>query len=313
MSTTKQIVRIDASSLSKSGCTLRWYYDVVKGYSAPGAMDVSLHYGICFHYFVHLLKTLTCDNKDVEALRLTRERWRKSPVSYAREKKWMDESHLMLTCITYADRQQEWETVCDKQGKRMAELKFSIPLVQNEKVEILLCGTIDDLCKRQNGCYAIRDYKTTGHRISPANNVAHYFSRYALSCQLLTYCFAVEWYAKTYSDSVFADFLRVGYGCFIEGVFLSSSSKTVFETSDVYFFSEELKNEYRQLLYHKAAQLASYIEQDITPIREGVLTGECIYCKYKVPCGAKDENTRKFLLSNNFNIKQYDPLNFHDE
>lgn len=246
------------------------------------------------------------------SMKLALEYFRQAKYVMKKSKEWMTAQHLTKCCMDYWEhyngtKKDEWQTV-RQADQSLLELKFSTPFFSNEQVEILLCGTIDDICKRYNGCYAVRDYKTTS--VWDKDN---YLAHYSLDPQLIFYVYNLYEYAKLYPDSVFAQVCSKGrVAAFIDGIFLKSEEIT-FQRSEMFFFTERQLTEFRAMLLDLVVPKILRVVSTTPLMKEGIVNGTChnVFgaCKYASACNAPDEIAAGHILRNNFLQKQYDPLN----
>lgn len=304
----KQIIRVDASALRESACMLRFYRTVVQGYRVPINSN-DMEFGSAFHVFVAEMKR-TKGNIGL-AIQATQKRWR-VPMEVKYKKKYMDETFLLTTCMNFWEQfgsKDEFVTL-EHDGKPMVEVKFSWPYYVDDTLEILICGTADDICKHKRGTYAIRDYKTTS-----SWDQQEYLYGYKLSPQLLTYRLILRYYAKRYPDSIWNVIERSGCCVFIDGIFINGKDKPVeFIRSEVEAIAEDKLAEYEKLLARKVAELVDVVKSNVIPVREGLLNGAChtVYghCKFFDACAAPDNIAAEHVLRRNFIQKTYDPLTF---
>lgn len=312
----KTIIKLDASALKESSCLLRTFYTIHKGYrQAINTIDVQ--YGLAFHAFVARMKM---GNGDFSAaIREAKEIFAKPSIMKSK-KQWMTEPHLLKTCMDYWTQvamTDDWHTIVE--GEPLVELKFAIPYYQDDEVEVMLCGTIDDICRRgENGVYAVRDYKTTS-----SWNIKEYMDGYRLSPQLIFYVFIMQLYAKHYPDSIVSKIVGqsgLQLGAMIEGIFLKGEAKPPeFVKSEVFYFKAEQMEEFQMILNDKIREIVTMIKEANRGFgipRYGMLNGSCttIYgkCKFADACSANDINARQHVLNNNFIVKSFDPLKYNE-
>jgi len=310
----KLIIRIDASALKESSCLRRFYWNTISGYRSRVNTN-DLEFGSAFHEFVRVMKG--DPGNYAAAVKAAQDRY-KVPMDIKEKKQYMTATYLTNLCISFW---QEWvekddfETVV-KDGKPLVELKFSYPYYADDQVEVLLCGTIDDICKHKHGTYALRDYKTT----SVYDSVA-YLSGYLLSPQLMFYKMIVDYYGRTYPNSLFGELSTKNIACFIDGVFLSGASKPPsFKRSDVFVFNARQMAEFEKLVNQRVMELVAYVKQNVLPDRQGMVNGACqtVYgkCKYFNACIQSDEIGTIAALNKHFIQAEYNPLKFgmeHDK
>lgn len=339
MTSSKTIIKLDASALKESSCLLRTFYTIHKGYrQAINTIDVQ--YGLAFHAFVARMKL---GNGDFSAaIREAKELFAK-PSIMKTKKVYMTEQHLLKTCMDYWTQVamvDEWKTVIHEiqilntpenpevigsKLEPLVELKFALPYYQDDEVEVMLCGTIDDICRKgDNGIYAIRDYKTTS-----SWNIREYMEGYRLSPQLIFYVFIMQLYAKHYPDSIVAKIVGASgmqLGAMIEGIFLKGEAKSPeFVKSEIFYYKAQQMEEFKFILDCKIKEIVEMIwslkesesmNGTYTPPRYGMLNGSCttIYgqCKFADACSANDSRAREHVLNNNFIVKAFNPLTYNE-
>jgi hypothetical protein len=309
------IVKIDASAISKASCFLRFARKVLGGYSEKGDLNNDMVYGTCVHIF--------CEEQVLQpeffmAVNMAQKKFKSTKMKVKDTKKHLDVLHLHKTCLAYGElygEHREKDTfqplVDTRTNKPMVEIKFALPIYKRGAHEILLCGTMDEIGKFNDGCVAIKDIKTTSLR-----DKEDYFKGYELSPQLMVYLYAFKWFARQFPDSIYAELLqRSGLiGCFIEGVFLNSK-ETEFKRSKVMFFDDTTEAEFEILLMDLCKRLVDYMESDLPgePFREGMLNGSCEVkygkCEFFNVCAAPTPEARRMMLESFFDRKPYDPLN----
>ena len=325
MSDTKQIVRIDASSLKQSSCGRRLFLDIVKGYR--GSRDSNdLVYGSAFHKCV---ETYAHSKDEPLAHAAAMKYWSDAEPTMAVKDtaKYLNAGHLSLCCQKFFDAMKKDSifTECSPiviDGEALVEKKFSIPIYSNDTLDILLQGTIDGLYQIAKGCANIGDWKTTR-----SYNPIDYFYEYKLSVQLRTYLWAVKWMMSKNPDSPIAKALSGApkIGCFIYGAFLSSKETVKFMRSEVFQFSEQDLAEYESMLMAVVCKLVVDINvfnsHGVYPQPQGIINSTCKPygkpCKYFGACsshigvqGIDPKTSFQAMLDNHFVQKEYKPLTF---
>lgn len=308
----KLILRIDASALKESSCLRRFYWNCVSGYrSRLNTNDVE--FGSAFHEFVKVMKE-NPDRYDM-ATKAAIDRY-SVPMTMKAQKAYMTNTYLTQVCMSFWQKwveQDLFETVKDESGKPIVEAKFSYPYYADNDVEVLLCGTIDDICKHRHGTYAIRDYKTTS-----SGKKDEYLAGYNLSPQLLFYRLVLGYYARTYPDSLFAKLAQQDVACFIDAIFLQGAAKPAeFKRSEVFVFKKAQLDEFETLVQSRILDLVKWVKANVLPSREGMLNGACqtVYgpCKYFAACIQSDDVGRQHVLNKYFIQQEYNPLKFGEE
>ena len=305
----KTLIKFNASAAKESSCLLRTWYTVIEGYTSKQTSN-DVIYGSAYHKFEEILERTGDEKKSILAAQdfMIGKDYHTKP-----KKDHLNIGHLTLSCRDKIDynksNQDSFEILKDTNGEPLVELKFAIPYYVDDFYEVLLCGTIDKIGKFKNGCYALGDIKTTS-----TWSTKSYFDSYKLSPQLLFYLYAIHWYADNFPDSIFGEIRSNNIGVFIDGVFLKASGKTSFERSSVIYYKQEDLDEFKLLLQLTIERLLIAHKLGVPPNREGMLNGACntLYgtCKFFDVCSAPDKIAREYILKNNFNKKEYDPLTF---
>lgn len=323
----KTIINIDSTSLGKSSCMLNFYRTVVgsinsetnqsEGGYREKALSASIVYGIALHKFIDVMyKTKghipTARN---EANKLFTE----IPKVVEDKKLWMgDLKHFQVTCYNvwteYVEQDTEFQVV-EIDGKPATEITFRLKYYEDDLVIIYLCGTIDTIGKITGGCYAIRDWKSTG-----AWDTASYFSQYQLSRQLRMYTLAFKIMAEREPDSTLGKIGAQTTGAFIDAVFLAPSPAEVkFNRSEVYIYKQKDLDAFRLTLDDTCTRLSSAIRTGYIP-KEGIIRGTCEHiftdnvrfkCSYWNVCKS-DEQVSELLLNRDFARVVYNPLKFNE-
>lgn len=317
-------INLDSTSLGSSGCILDLVRTLVGDVSTPelGAyrektLGPSLVYGIAVHKFIDTMY------KTGGNFPLARDAAKKSfaiPCHSDDKKKWLrDEKHLITTCYVvwshYIETDSSFEILSMPQGEGLpdgpsTEINFSLPYYKDDVIDLNLCGTIDTVGKFKNGCYAIRDWKTTSSWKSDT-----YFEQYELSRQLRLYTLACKLMAERYPDSIMGKIGATRMGAFIDGVFLkANANETECKRSEVFTYSDKQIAEFKETLDYKIQQLSMAIRFNHFP-KQGILTGACEkkfqHCRFWFAC-KNDDSVAEVLLKRDFTRKMYNPLAFNE-
>jgi len=306
-------ININASMLKNTNCFRRTWLDVIKGYKEPLNTN-DIEFGSAFHLFK---STLTQTGDQQTALAAARDYYAR-PMTIAPKKDYMTVNYLMSVCMDYylKYKNDTFQTIINLAGnKHLCELKFEWPYYEDDEVQVMLCGTIDDICQGRNTCVAIRDFKTTS-----SYDTEKYFAPYELSTQLHFYLNALHLYGKKFPNTIFGELVKKPIGCFIDGVFLRGKTQPPeFRRSKMYIYTPERMLEFNLLLATVVAkivaQVKSYSKLEELPPREGMINNACssnFGCKYLGACSSPDQISFNHILNNNFIQKEYDPLSFHD-
>lgn len=202
-------------------------------------------------------------------------------------------------------------TFCNGLGVVLApatEVTFRILIYEDEEYIIYLCGTLDSIGKFKNGCYAIRDWKTTS-----SWNVQKYLNQYRLSRQLRIYTLACKLEARNNPDSILGKIGLTNMGAFIDAIFLKPSGNDCkYERSEVHQFKEKEIDEFEDMLEAFCGKIIFHLRTGIFP-KEGILNGSCntMYgpCKFS-PCCASNDNVASVILRRDFKRVPFNPLNY---
>ncbi len=300
-------LNIDASSLSESGCILRWKNVVIDGFREK-ISGASLVYGSAFHKFQ---ETMIRTHGDVHKAKVAMSEVFNRPKQQSKTSWLLDERHLFSTCYTYWEdvvlKDSQFDLLLLPNDEPAVEQTFSFRYYEDDHIIVNLCGTIDRIGKVKNGCYVIRDYKTTSKY-----NVREYLNEYRMSKQLRFYRLALRIMAQRYPESVLGQIGATNVGARIDGVFLKARpTDNVYESSDVFLFSDESINEFESLLQVYIGKLSEAVAKNHFP-REGIINGSCqsqYKCKFWNVCQAPAE-IRPVMLERDFNKVVYNPLKF---
>lgn len=303
---------LDASALRESSCILRLHRIIVDGYRQE-VVSSDMVYGTAFH---HYRKRYEETNELMPSIHEAIEIYTDTPKYTKKNKVFMDNIHLKLTCLDYHNNWSNldlYDTVKSPTGVPLTEQKFSVPLYIDDEVELLGCGTIDAIVRhRLEGFYAVKDYKTTS-----IWDAKKYLNQYRLSTQLMFYVYILYKYGEAYPNGLIGEITCKTVGAFIDGIFLASGKGAVFERSEVYFWEKSCKKlkEFESGLYRVIDRIVKAVKSpDSELYREGMLNSSCekVYgaCNFFDACCSDDSETEQMILDNNFIKKQYNPLQF---
>lgn len=318
-STSKRIIRIDASSLSNSHCFLKFYRGAVQGYTT-GKTENKMHFGSAFHVFIEKLALTESAPLAIGAAVKFYQSVPKEDLAIG-EKDYLNEAYLVQLCLRYVeqfgetDKDRDFQFIRKPDGKPMVEQNFSVPFFEDDHCLILVQGTIDELGKfRNGGCVAFGDFKTTGSWA-----IDNYLSEHEMKNQLILYYWALKKLAEKAPDSEYARILKGRIGGFITGVFLKSdSTKIEVKRSRIFYFDDEKVTEFEGMLRSICHRITSTSRFEDVPIpREGILHNTCSgnfgSCMFIPVCKAPDRKTGEVILKNNFSLRDYKPLSFRKE
>jgi hypothetical protein len=311
-------INLDSTALASSGCILRLYRkvigEIVEGQMTGGYVEklkpASMVYGIAVHKFIDTMyKTGGIMPK---AIQLARASFNQPKMDDPKLKHLSDEKHLVSTCMNV------WEQIAEDgsfdvlsfDNVPATEITFSIPYYSDEHIRVNLCGTIDRIGKFKNGCYAIRDWKTTS-----AWDDEEYFIQYELSRQLRIYRLACQLMSQKHPDSVLGKIGATNMGVCIDGIFLKANSNEVkVKQSDVYMVKQNDLDSFALTLDDQCRKLSQAVKTGYVP-KEGIINGSCGYGKMRCSMWdvcKSDENVAQALLKRLFVQKKFDPLTYNE-
>lgn len=311
-------IMLDASALVHSSCLLRLKRIVIDGLTMK-QMPNDIVYGSAFHKFV---ATMYESNGDFnKAIHAALDIWNKP--KFIRNK-WLTDHHLQNTCIDYWQHFQTKDTfqVLSSNGKPLVEFDFCNRYYEDDEFEIDLVGTIDKLGKIPNGINAFGDYKTHSiHSISKNGKPSEYsiddfFQKFRMSLQLNFYAFNLMWKCKTQPEHPISKLiLDQPLGYFIDGIFTSEKSKSIFRRSEIQQFSEKNYIDFGAILNQKVNEFIEYIKSGVDDnIMPGLINGSCNEHKYPCQfynlCASGSDEARTYMTAKDFNTTKYNPLMF---
>lgn len=191
------------------------------------------------------------------------------------------------------------------------ELNFHFMFYEDEAIKVYLCGTIDRIGKIAGGCFAIRDWKTTG-----SWNTEQYFRRYEMSRQLRLYILACKLMAEREPDSILGKIGATKMGAFIDAIFLDKSpNESKVASSEMFSYSNQELQEFKEQLIDWCGYVSNAVQFNSFP-KQGILNGTCVQpygeCKFWNVCKNNDM-VATLLLKREFTQREYNPLNFNGE
>lgn len=328
----KIVVRIDASSLKESGCGLRFFLQTYKGYTPKGGTANDLVYGSAFHKGVETYDLTEGDKH--KALQAGLEYWEANQegIFVKDNSKHLNAAHLTVALTRYFSEVNTNPIFTDQQPLKigesiLVEQKFSIVIYEDDRIKILLQGTIDRLAEiKRTAAILIDDWKT-----SKAWDKDSFFEGFKCSPQLRTYVWALKRLAFMYPDGELGQLVKDKkiYAC-IHAAFLKSPIGVEFGRSQLIPFSSGDMEDFEILLMGAVSSLVRDIEDHLTtgkyPLPDGILNGNCQapyggMCKYFSVCsslvGTPDNTDRVRLMTGLLNSKmdkrEYRPLKFGGE
>jgi len=321
---------------------LNYYRVVVQGYKQP-ANPAALIYGVAVHKFIDTMyKTSRLNTARDAALR----EFRKPKYDNKRSAHLSDEHHLIPACFNvwddYVKKDKDYSLIflnqpcpwCSGEGSIQiddkiplncehckgektlllpaSEVTFEIDYYEDEFIKVILAGTIDGIGKITNGCYAIRDFKTTS---SAEQN--EYLDDYEMSTQLRFYIFSLVLMHRIHPDSPLGQIGGTRIGAFIDGIFIKPKlTNNEYQRSKIFQFSEDEMAEFETNLNELIKKISRYIETGMWLRREGIVNGACKpgygKCSFWNVCRSGNKVIADTLLTRNFIQKTYNPLH-HNE
>lgn len=301
----RYILRIDASAYKESDCLEYVRLKIIEGYTPPtgdgnNPMKLGvLEYGTAFHKGLQLRAQGAPFSDQLQAVTTHYSQ----PDIYIPDSDFRKIGHLANCYFQY---DQFWTKEGDliipiKHGdKALAEYRFMYPFYRTDKVEVLLCGTID-LIATYVGQPVIVDHKTTA-----AWDSRSYLDEYYLSPQLMTY----KWvYDKLTGGDV---------GCVVNGIFLAKDNRNKFKRSDLIQFSDWQVSQHMNHMTSRVVQIVGLIEYNLTHDiidwprnycccvkRYGEKSSPCAFTNV---CRAANPRDAQTILDSGFERKMYNPM-----
>jgi hypothetical protein len=315
----KTIVKIDSTGIRQSACLKRFQYVILDGYREP-LNSVQIVFGQALHLFKETLDKTGDQHKSIfEA----QDFFKRTKYYIPKGKEWMNVAYLTNSCLSWLDHDKKNppnHKLLSFHGIAQAERKFAIPLIDEDDLAILLCGTIDRIIQFHSQAYAVMDWKTSGSWDKPK-----FFLEYKLSPQMLTYCYALQWHAKqvlkdeagNIIDNPYAPMIQPG--AMIGGIFLAKDKDPEFVNSDVFFYPPAMFDEYLYKLHELVKVIAEIVRGQRKTYRDGLFNGVCKtpygehgMCPFFGVCSMPDEISRQAMLDQYFIKRPYDPLNLKE-
>lgn len=340
-------IDIDSTALGRAGCIKDFFLTVCGSISYDDTLfpiaieggyksisSASMMYGVAVHEFIDVMFKTSGDFKVAREEALKKFSLPKV-LTNVKQSYLMDERHLLSTCYNLWTGHIEDEPTfdvlsipqecfycagvggpckhCNDKGiveGPATEVTFRIKIYEDEFIIINLCGTIDNIGKFKNGCYAIRDWKTTS---SWRND---YLSQYEMSRQLRIYTIACKLMAKSNPDSILGKIGVTKMGAFIDAIFVKTNSNdNEVVRGDVMQFNDNDLDDFMCMLESFCVKLSQHIQANYFP-KEGILNGACtkMYgkCNFWNVCKNNDM-VANVLLKRDFKRVVYNPLSFNEE
>jgi len=291
---------IDATSLDALKKCARYYkYAIIDGYVLPFQND-HLTFGLIFHSATELYAHLRSDNIDHEKALISViryvivETW-----DFELKRPWTSEipeksrNTLLRTVVWYLDhfKDDNLKTLILENGKPAVELSFRFNSnieTQTTGEHFQLCGHIDRVVE-WNGQTWITDKKTTKYALDDG-----YFRQYTPDTQISLYTIAGIVVLNQEVDGLIVDAAQV----------LVTGGR--FRRQPIPRSPEQLEEWMKDLGYW-LRQLEAYAIDGYYPMNEHSCGYGNNQCVFRSVCSA-DPSIREDLLYNNFNKRQWDPL-----
>ncbi len=306
-------INVDASSLSKSACTLAWYRTIVQGYREP-RMSAAIVYGIAVHKFIDTMMRTSGEFGQSHLQALTSFRIPKIP---NRKQSYLeDENHLITTCnwvwLCVIKEEKSFDILKLANGEPAIELNFSIPYYEDDTIVVNLCGTIDKIGKFKSGIFAIGDWKT-----SSTHDPEVHLDRYTMAAQLRVYTLAMRLMSRHFPDSLLGKIGAEPLGAFIDGLYLRPKpNDNEFHRGDVMRFDDADMEMFESNLNNRIISLSRAIANNTWHNKEGIVNGACSQaygkCAFWGVCSRPEPHLVEAMLKRDFVQRPYNPLNFRD-
>lgn len=302
-------INLSSSALGHAGCELNLYRTVVEGFKEK-AMASRMVYGVGVHKFIQVMYETgghipTAREEAIKAFTAI-------PIIDDRKSMHLSDVNHMHTVALFV-----WQLVVQKDtefdilelnGKPAAEVTYSLPLYEDETAKYNWCGTLDRLGKIRNGCYVIKDWKSTS-----SWNAKDYFTKFEMARQPRGYVLALKMFSELYPDSALGKIGASKVGAQFDGVFVKPAINDVkFGKSIVFQYEDREIEELRQLLIVECQKLSYSISKNKFP-KTGIVNGSCEgrwgKCAFWNVCQHPDP---KILLARDFDVKKFNPLSYND-
>jgi len=310
----KQILYVDATGLKNLACSRKYSLAVLNGFIPKGSQNkVATFFGSCLHKFA---EEFYLNDKSVPAaLGPMIQMWNdKEDVlqykqgnfgnQYLNSAKLMECAHAVGKYLTN-DVDTE---ILTKDEHVCTELKFAIPFKQDDKFEVVVCGTIDKMVKINRGTYSLGDYKFTRQWGDPNK----YLNAYKLDPQPRLYWWAIKWMAKHTQSEFYDQLVSMPLGFFIDAGFHSKNDFKI-QRSEVFYDSDSNEDEFDAMLNAAVNEIIEIAKiKDGYPAREGIIKGCCktIYgeCDFASVCQASNKGAANAVLGSRFEYREFNPL-----
>jgi hypothetical protein len=319
-------INIDASCLKdSSACLRKFYWSVVKGYTASLQPQTKLEYGTAFHKFLeHYYGTPEVSTEDCIK---KAEIYYSQFVKYIGEDDFRTQFHLSSSLREYVEKYpRDFDNISGCRGR--TEQKFKVPYWQNDRYIIYLCGTMDIPECDYLGQKVIVDHKTgnlfwSDKPGSLQRSLEIYFLEYDMGIQTMFYSW-MDNYIKRRLLKLPDKFLPV----VINGIFIKSPTKKKLEKGEFdgvalarsrpLEYDNEQMGQFEKWLTRILAKVTQTSRQAVVAGNEqgfvedynlAVCSSRWGLCKYFNVC-SRSASLHNQILSANFVTKDYQPLAF---
>lgn len=298
----KHILMFDASAYSQSSCSKYIEYLIIQGLGSPAKCH-KMEYGTAVH------KALASYYTNGDKTKAIQEGLLHFATCGAEipEGDYRTPTHLLQNLEDYF---RHWGAEDDYLGgEKFIEKKFALPIYQDDKCEILVCGTIDIIQTRYSGRRVV-DHKSFAVFGSPETKV----QAYSFSPQLMLY-------RMIYEILFPGDDVRA-VGCEINGIGLKRPlkseprAKNIYLRSDTFYFSDEQMGAFRRHFELTVQEIAKYFTRLVDlgeefPRNYTQCEGKYGMCRYSQLC-MTPKNERDKMIEYLFSVGRYNPLRFQE-
>lgn len=305
------VILLDPSASKSATCSRKLFNVVVKGYRERGTNN-DLVFGSGFHHWRASMSRgegpKIAQSKGLAVFDTTED------LVWKEEKAWLNKDYLRATIA------HDFSVIMEKpleppikfsDGSLAVEHAWSIPFYRTDKVEVILCGTVDRIIMLPSGILCLTDYKTTS-----AWQKAPFLNGYKISSQLIFYAWALR-FLKNMPEATKYHTLDVErIATRIDAVFVAKDKPAEFRSTDVTIFSDDKFADFELVLRKQVKELVEHTEAGYAP-REGLYNGNCDSgipfpnkCPFYYACAASDPSIEQQVLERTFRKNLYNPLQF---
>jgi len=316
------IIYLDASSLQTMHCARKHQLTCLEGWQSKTQSTLSMDFGSRMHSFRHKMLTEAWEPGSFKSIKTMAEEvhaWNPNLTVERKDKRYLTKGFLMSTFVAYERYvwdEKPFQVLRIANGKPASELTFAFTFYETAELKVVICGTIDSICKTPQGPI-ICDMKTT----AMCRNPWDYFAGYECHTQMLFYIVMLRDFCKKHPElKELGKIARKIQGAQIDGVFLNAKAP-FFRMSSVFEFSTEQLNEYREMVYVKIWDLINKFEtKKFARLREpeGIMNHTCesVYGKCQFynfcckPIVGETLTLQSIESDPSYERKIYEPLKF---